>query len=104
MHGRYWLLRSSDQVFVWTVLSLHDLVQLLVELLQLRGLGHVLLEHEVWGLIWLVAFVKEEFESVVDHGEIEEEAIACQAEPSVTSNLDSPLRIVAIQARENFVV
>ena len=70
MHGRYWLLRSCDQVFVRTVLALHDLVQLLVELLQLRRLRHVLPEHEIRWLIWLVASVEEEFESVIDQGEI----------------------------------
>src|SRR4051795_12375593 len=96
MHGRYWLLGRSNQVFVCTVVSLHNLVQLLVELLQLRRLCHVLLEHEVWGLIWLIALVEEEFESVIDHGEIEEEAITGQAVPSVPSNLDTSFRIIAI--------
>jgi hypothetical protein len=47
-------------------------------------------------LVWLIALVEEEFESVIDHSEIEEETIAGQAVPSVPSDLDTSFWVIAI--------
>lgn len=48
--------------------------------------------------------MEQEFEPIVDQGEVEEQTIARQAVPSVPSNLDSSFRIIAVQACENLVV
>jgi hypothetical protein len=73
VQGRQWLFRSGNEVLVGGfVLTLSDLVQLLVELLQLRSLCHEVPKHELWGLVGLVAFVEEELQAVVNQSQIEE--------------------------------
>ena len=100
------LLRGSDQVLVCLglVLALGDLVQLVVEVRELGGLGHLVAEHEKGRLVGGVALVEEELEAVVDEGEVEEEAVPSQAVAPVSDNLDAALGVVAVQSCENAVV
>jgi hypothetical protein len=49
-------------------------------------------------LVGRVAFVEEEFEAVVNQGEVEEEAIARQAVAPVADNLDAALGVVASES------
>lgn len=105
VESRQRLLRGCDQVLVGllrTVLS--DLVQLLVKLLKLGGLCHGVAVHEEGGHVGLVALVEEELEAVVDERKVEEETVASQAVASVASDLDTTLRVIAVQTGKDFVV
>ena len=99
------LLRGCDQVLVGLLRTvLGDLVQLLVKLLELGGLGHGVAVHEEGGHVGLVALVEEELETIVDESKVEEETVAGQAVASVSGDLDTTLGVVAVQTGENFVV
>ena len=105
MQRRQRLLRSSNQVLIQApILALRDLVQLLVELRQLRRLGHDVPQHEERRHIRLVALVEQEFETVVDQREVEEEAVASQTVATVANDLDTALGIIAVETSENFVM
>jgi hypothetical protein len=64
----------------------------------LGGFGHDVAQHEEGRLVGRVAFVEEEFEAVVNQGEVEEEAIARQAVAPVADNLDAALGVVASES------
>lgn len=105
VQGRQGLLRGGNEVLVrGLVITLSDLVQFLVELLKLCGLRHQILEHKLRGLVGLVAPVEEELKAVVDQSQIEEKTVSGQAITTVTDNLDTALRIVTVQASQDFVV
>lgn len=94
------LLGGGDEVLVCLglVLALSDLVQLLIEVGQLRRLGHLVAEHEEGWLVGRVALVEEELEAVVDQREVEEETVAGQAITPVSNNLHAALGVVAVQS------
>lgn len=106
MQSRQWLLAGSNHVLVGrSIISILDnLVKLLVELLQLRGLGHVLFQHEMGGLVRGVALGVEEFKSIVNESEVEEETVVGQAVTSMADDLDATDGVVAVETGENFVV
>ena len=105
VQGRQRLLGSGNQVLISRlVFALGDLVEFLVELLQLSSLGHEIAKHELRGLVGSVALVEQEFETVVDQSEVEEETVSSQAVATVANNLDTALGVVSIEASQHFVV
>ena len=68
------LLRGGDEVLVLLILTLANLVQLLVEIRQLRTLRHAVLAHEERGTERGVSAPCEEGEGVVDERLVEEHA------------------------------
>lgn len=104
VESRYWLLRSGNEVLVVDSISVLDLVKLLVEILKLGGLGHVVLQHELWSLEGSVSSGVQELETVVDHGLVEEHTPVSQEVSTVTDNLNTALWVVTIQASEDLVV
>lgn len=63
------------------------LVQLFVELRQLRGLGHHLLVHHEWRLDVLVASLAQELEAVGDECLVQVDTVVGQEVSSVSGNL-----------------
>ena len=104
VESRDWLLRGGNEVLVVDGISVLDLVKLLVEILELGGLGHVVLQHELWSLESSVSSGVQEFEAVVDHGLVEEHTPVSQEVSTVADNLDTALWVVTIQASEDLVV
>lgn len=105
VQSRQRLLGGSDEILIQgLVLTLGNLVQLLIELLQLCGLSHEFLQHELWGLVRLVAPVEQELQSIVNQSQVQEETVASQAVSSVSNNLHTTLRVIAIQTGQNLVV
>lgn len=100
--SRNGLFRGRDEVLV--VLTIDNLVQLLVELLQLRSLCHVVLQHELRRLQRGVAALCQELEAVVDQSLIKENTPLAQEVTSVADDLYAPVRIVAIDPSKHFVV
>lgn len=105
MQRRQRLFRGGNKILVrGLVLALSDLVQFLVELLELRRLGHEIFQHELRGLVRLVALPEEKLQAIVDEGQVEEKTVSSQAVTAVPNNLDSTFWIVPVQASEDFVV
>lgn len=105
MKCRQWLLRGRNQILVRLLLTvIGDFVEFLVKLLQLRGLGHVVSEHEMRWLIWLVAPLPQEFQAIVDQGKVEEQPVAGQAIPAMPYDLDASFGIVTVKASQDFVM
>lgn len=88
---------------------------------KLRGLRHLIPEHELGSLQRNIISLMQEFKTVVDNGPerlvhnqrsgpgngvvlVEEDAPSTQEVPTVADNLHSPLRVVAIQPFENLVI
>ena len=67
--------------------ALSDLVQLLVELRELCGLGHHLLVHHEWWLEISVPFLAQEVKAVRDKSLIEVDTVVREEVASVTSDL-----------------
>lgn len=63
------------------------LVQLLVELRQLGGLGHHFLVHHEWRLDVLVAPFAQELKAICDEGLVQVNAVVGQKVSSVSSDL-----------------
>ena len=55
-------------------------------------------------LVGSIAFVEQKLETVVDQGEVEEQAVARETVATVADDLDAALRVVAADAGEDFVV
>lgn len=105
VEGRQWLFRGSNEVLVGgLILALSNLIQLLVELLELRGLRHEILEHELRGLVGSVALVEEELQTIVDQSQVEEKTVSSQAVSTVANNLDTTLWVISIETSQHFVV
>lgn len=104
VESRDWLLRCGNEVLVVDGISVLDLVKLLVEILKLGGLGHIVLQHELWSLESSVSSGVQELETVVDHSLIEKHTPVSQEVSTVTDNLDTALWIVSIKASEDLVV
>ena len=98
------LLGSSNQVLVILWLSILNLVQLIIKLLQLCCLRHIFLQHELWCLQTGVASFTEEVKTVVDQGLVEEKTPVSEEITTVTNNLYTALWVVAVESGENFVV
>lgn len=96
------LFRSRNEVFV--VLAIHNLVQLLVELLELRRLRHVILHHELRRLQGGVTTLREKLEAVVDDSLVQEHAPLAQEISPVADHLHAPFRIVTVQSGQNLVM
>lgn len=104
MQGADGLLRGRNQVLVVLLVAVHNLVQLLVKLLQLGRLGHHVLQHELRRLQGYVFALGQELEAVVDEGLVQEDAPALQEVAAVSNHLDAALGLVAVEAREHVVV
>ena len=104
MESRDWLLRGGNEILVVDGVSVLNLVKLLVEVLKLGGLGHVVLQHELWSLESSVSSGVQELKAVVDHGLVEEDTPVSQEVSTVADNLDTALWVVTIQASEDLVV
>lgn len=75
--GRQRLFRSSNQIFVSLLLTIVcHFVQFLIELLKLCRFCHVVPEHKVRRLIWLVTLSPKEFQTIIDQGKIQEQPVA----------------------------
>ena len=64
-----------------------DLVELLVELVQLRRLGHLVLVHEEWWLDLFVVFLAQKVQGICDQSLVEIDTIVGEIVSSVTSHL-----------------
>ena len=96
---------SSNEILVCLPACVfRNLIEFLVELFELCSLRHVLLEHKVGRLVWLVAFLPQELEAVVDEGEIEKQTVASQTVTPMADDLDSSLRIIAIEPCKDLVM
>lgn len=96
------LLRSGDEVFV--CLTVNNLVQLLVELLQLGSLGHLIFEQEKRRLQRHKALAAEELETKVDDGLVQEHTPLPEEVTPVSNRLDTPIRVVTVEPGEHLVV
>lgn len=96
MQRRDGLLGGGNEVLVVLLVAIDDLVELLVELLELRRLGHHVLEHELRGLQGGVALLGEELEPVVDERLVEEDAPALEEVAAVADDLDAALGLVPV--------
>lgn len=105
VQGRQWLFGGSNEVLVGRlILALSNLIQLLIELLELRGLRHEILKHELRGLVGRVALVEEELQPIVDQSQVEEKTVSSQAVSTVADNLDTTLWVISIKTSQHFVV
>mmetsp|Transcript_13240 Transcript_13240/g.25353 ORF Transcript_13240/g.25353 Transcript_13240/m.25353 type:complete len:498 (-) Transcript_13240:8-1501(-) len=84
-HGAQRLLGGGNQVLV-LALSRH-LVQLLVELLELRALRHALLAHEVGRVHGLVRLCKERAHGVVDERQVQQATLPFEVEAARARHL-----------------
>lgn len=96
MESRDWLLGGRNEILVILSVAINDFIELLVELFQLRRLRHVILQHELRCLQWRVSFRIKELQTVIDQGLIQEDSPFPQEIPSVSNNLNSSFRVVAI--------
>ena len=105
VQGGQWLLGGSNEVLISRlILALSNLIQLFVELLELRSLRHKILEHELRGLVRCVALVEEELQTIVDQSQVEEKTVAGQAVSTVANNLNTTLWVISIETSQHFVV
>lgn len=104
MEGRDGLLRRGDEILVVLRVSVHDLVQLLIEIVQLSCLGHVVLEHELRCLESSVSLLGEEFETVVYQRLVEEDAPLAEEISTVTNDLDTSVRVISVKSKEDLVM
>lgn len=103
-HGGKWLLRSRNEVLVLDIFSLHHLVQLLIELLQLCSLGHVVGLHKERGLDGIVVAVRKEMQAIVDEGLVEQDPPLAEEVATMTDQLHASVWIVDFSALHDFVV
>lgn len=104
MQGTDRLLGGCNQVLVVLLVTIHDLVQFLIKLLQLRRLRHHILQHELWCLQGDIFPLGEELEAVVDEGLVQEDAPTLQEVATMPNHLDTALGLVAVEAGEHVVV
>lgn len=104
MEGGDGLLRRGNEVFVILGWAVGDLVQLVVELFQLRSLGHHILQHELRRLQRRVAPTVQELQAVVDERLVEEGAPVLEEVASVAHDLDAALRFVPVYPGQYLVV
>jgi len=102
VEGRDGLLRGGNQVHILVLAS--DLVQLLVELGKLSGLGHGLLLHEVRGLKLGVVALTQEAETVVDKSHVQLNTGIDQEVSTVGGDLVTALRVVSSKTVQDLVV
>lgn len=96
------LLGRGDEVLV--VLVARDLVQLLVEVLELRRLGHMLLAHHERRHDLFVRLLAEEVEAVVDQRLVQVHTVPGQVEATVPRNLRAAVRVEKLEAVHHLVV
>jgi hypothetical protein len=99
MECRDGLLGRGNQVLVVVGLSIHHLVELLVESFELSSLGHVVLKHELRCLQGRVVALGEELKTVVDQSLVKEDTPLSQKVSTVTDDLDTSLRVVTIKPK-----
>mmetsp|Transcript_14824 Transcript_14824/g.64165 ORF Transcript_14824/g.64165 Transcript_14824/m.64165 type:complete len:434 (-) Transcript_14824:246-1547(-) len=87
------LLRGGDEVLVLLVITLTHLVQLLIEIRQLRTLRHAILTHEERGAERGVSASGEEGERVVDERLVEEHAGACEEVAAASCDVGAVLGV-----------
>lgn len=104
MQGTDRLLGGRNQVLVVLLVTIHDLVQLLIKLLQLRRLRHHILQHELRRLQGDIFPLGEKLEAVVDEGLVQEDAPTLQEVATMPDHLDTALGLVAVEAGEHVVV
>jgi len=80
------------------------MVKLLVELIQLSGLGHHILPHHEGSLNLFVSTLSQELKAVVDQGLVEVESVICQEETSMTGDLCTSLGVEGIQSSKDLVM
>lgn len=98
------LLRSGNEVLLVLGLTIHHLVQLLIELLKLSGLAHLVLDHELRCLQGGVVALRKELQAIVDEGLVEEYAPLSKEVAAVANHLDTTIRVIAVETEENFVM
>lgn len=104
MERRDGLLRRGDEILVVLRVSVHDLVQLLIEIIQLSSLGHVVLEHELRRLESSVSLVGKEFETVVYQRLVEEDTPLAKEISTVANDLDTSVGVISVKSEEDLVV
>lgn len=104
MVGRNGLLRRGNKVLVVLRIAIDYLVKLFVKIFELGCLGHEVLQHELGSLERAISSLREELQTVVDQGLVEEDAPLTQEISSVADNLGSTVRIISIKTEKNLVM
>lgn len=98
------LLGGRDEVLVILFLSIDNFIKLFVEILKLSCFSHLIFQHELRRLQRAVATLAEKVETVVDKSLVEVHSPLSEEIPAMPNNFDATVRVIAIEAEENFMV
>lgn len=104
MERRNRLFRGSNQVLVILHVTIDNFIQLLIELFKLCGLAHVILQHELRGLERSIASLCQKLQAVIDECLVEEDTPLAKEVSTMSDNLDTTLRVIAIEPEQYLMV
>ena len=58
----------------------------------------------MWGLVWFITLFPQIFETIIDEGKVEKEAVASEAIASMSNNFDSSIRIITIDTCQDLMM
>lgn len=106
MQHRKRLFTRSNKILIQLRLinPLANLIQLLVEIRQLRRLRHLLAQHEEGRLVQRISFLVQEVHAVVDQRLVEQDSILCETVSTMSYDFHAANRVVAVDLGEHTVV
>lgn len=104
MESRYRLLGSCNEILVVGLITINNLVQLFIEVIELSGLCHVVLQHELRSLQRAISALRKEFKSIIDKCLVQEHAPLSQEVATMANDLHTTVRIVAIKTKKHLVM